>query len=210
VDVGLLHGPAFALRHYTHQRPRDSAAAHLYALICERLGIIDEAAHSLELAASLLEEEFETTESTEVEIKYAIALTNLGRVSLAAGLYEKSLEAYKNAWDLVVDSEEARAGDLKVQVKMGVGLASFWVGLVEESLEAFGESMEEADKKGERGRGEKEEVAVLLSRTLWGLGGDDAREEAKSHLMEWCVLRLAVASRADHILVFRMTIRPSR
>jgi len=101
VDTSLLHAPAFALRHYTHQRTSDASALHLYALLCERLGLVDEASVSLERAVSLLEEEFESSESAETERAYCIALANLGRVRLAADQHDKALEAYTSVWELV-------------------------------------------------------------------------------------------------------------
>ncbi|WVQ96835.1 hypothetical protein IAU59_003942 [Kwoniella sp. CBS 9459] len=186
IDIGLLHQPAFALRHYCHQRPSDFVAAHLYALICERLGLAAEAASSLDRAAAVLEEEFERTESADIESRYAIALCNLGRVQLAAGGYQKSLEALDNCWELISDSTDGTMSALKVQCRLLQGLAHYWVGQVDESLEAFQASLDEATAAQDLAV--KEEVAVLLSRTLWGLGGDDAKETAKSNLMECCSL----------------------
>ena len=181
-DVSLLHGPAFALRHYTHQKPKDGAALHLYALISERLGLIDEASLSFEQAAALLEEEFESSETIEIERAYCIALVNLGRVRLAAGRYEKALEAYTSVWELVGslgDSDQVVAR-LKVQSRLGQALAQFWLHDIDKSLDGFQAAMDIASS----GR-TKSDVAVLLARTLWGLGGEDAREAAKSHLLEW-------------------------
>ncbi|WWD18361.1 hypothetical protein CI109_102811 [Kwoniella shandongensis] len=182
ISTALLHQPAFALRHYCHQRPRDCAAAHLYALICERLGLIDEAASSLERAAVVLEEEFEHNESIEIEIRYATALCNLGRVQLAAGKYQQSLDGLINCWELISGSSDGSITSLKVQCRLLQGLAHYWLGQVEESLEAFQASLDEATAAQDMWV--KEEVAVLLSRTLWGLGGEDAKETAKSNLME--------------------------
>lgn len=186
VDSGLLHQPAFALKHYCHQRPSDSTAAHLYALICERLGLVEEAALSLENAAAVLEEEFERAESGEIENLYSIALCNLGRVRLSAGRYLESLDALNNCWELIASSSEPSAVSLKPQCKLLQGLAFYWLGQIDESLEAFQASLDEAIQNQDYEV--KEKVAVLLSRTLWGLGGKDAKETAKSNLMEWYVI----------------------
>ncbi|WVR06249.1 hypothetical protein IAU60_003279 [Kwoniella sp. DSM 27419] len=182
LDNALLHQPAFALRHYCHQRPNDFAAAHLYALICERLGLAAEGASSLERAAAVLEEEFERTESALIESRYAIALCNLGRLQLAAGNYPSSLEALNNCWELVSGATDGSMSSLKVQCRLLQGLTQYWLGDVDASLEAFQASLDEANAAQDIPV--KEEVAVLLSRTLWGLGGDDAKETAKSNLME--------------------------
>ena len=135
---------------------------------------MDEAAESLERAVALLEEEFEATESSEVEIRYSMALCNLGRVRLAVGQYKESLDAFTNCWEL-----GPHTADLRVQCRLGQGLAHFWLGEVDASLEAFQGSLKEAEG------GLKDEVAVLLSRTLWGIGAEYARETAKTHLLEW-------------------------
>ncbi|EAL21087.1 hypothetical protein CNBD4630 [Cryptococcus deneoformans B-3501A] len=186
VDSSLLHQPAFALKHYCHQRPRDSTAAHLYALICERLGLVEEAALSLENAAAVLEEEFERVESGEIENLYSVALCNLGRVRLSAGVYLESLDALNNCWELIASSSEPSAVSLKPQCKLLQGLAFYWLGQIDESLEAFQASLDAATQNQDYDV--KEKVAVLLSRTLWGLGGNDAKETAKSNLME-CLAR---------------------
>lgn len=183
VNPGELHQPAFALKHYVHQRPRDSVAAHLYALICERLGLVDEASAALERAAALLEEEYERSESTAIEIRYSVALCNLGRVRLGAKQYDKALEAFTDCWGFIEGSEEEQAKALRPQVRLGQALSRFWTGDKDSSLEAFEMALEEAEGHGKPGM--KEEVAVLLARTLWGLGQDESREMAKSHLMEW-------------------------
>ena len=173
VDTTLLHQPAFALKHYTHQRPQDAAAAHLYALICERLGRIAEAEVSLERATALLEEEFESTESSEIEQRYSMALCNLGRVRLASKQYERSLEAYTSCWEL-----EPATAQLKVQCKLGQGLALYRLGRQDESLEALQAGLDEAENSEIKTL--KEEVAVLISRMLWGSGGKK-RESLRSH-----------------------------
>lgn len=182
LDSAVLHQPAFALRHYTHQRPRDSSAAHLYALICERLGLVSEAVSALERASELLEQEFEQSESADIEHRYLTALLNLGRVRLVSRAYQPSLNAFTNCFELLSGSQHPDGGKMRVQARLGQGLAQFWVGQVDESLEAFQAALDESS-----GQDDKEVVAVLLARTLWGLGGDDAKDLAKSQLMEWYV-----------------------
>lgn len=100
-----------------------------------------------------------------------------------------ALEAYNNLWELIVNSPEETAARWRVQCRLGQGLAHFWLEEVDESLDGFQAALDEAKEEGM-----KEVVAVLLCRTLWGLGGDDAREVAKGHLMEWCGLRFILPS----------------
>jgi superkiller protein 3 len=199
-STSALHQPAFALRHYVHRRPTESAATHLYALICERLGLISEAAVSLESAVELLEQEFETSESTEIEHRYTIALLNLGRVRLANRAYDTSLEAFTSSFELLSGSQNPDAGLLRVQARVGQALAQYWLGQVDESLESFQQALDESSAQED-----KETVAVLLARTLWGLGGDDAKELAKSQLMEWYV-SLCCCLEGPHLLIILQSV----
>lgn len=180
-DTTALIQPAFALKRYTHSRPRDAAAQHLYALVCERLGLADNAVAALEVAVSLLEEEFETTESSEVEANYIVALANLGRVRLAAGQYAAALEAYNNCKELAAGATDPRVVGLVPQVHLGSAVAHFWLEDLDSSLNAFQAALDVTKNDNAM----TDELVVLLARTLWGVGGDDAREAAKTHLMEW-------------------------
>lgn len=182
LDIGELHQPAFALRRYVIQRPNDSVAVHLYGMICERLGLVNDAVSAFETATQLLEEEFEATESTAIEIRYSIALANLGRARLAVKAYDTALEAYTNCWELISGSQDSQVLTLRVQVKVGQALAQCWLEDTDACLTLFQEALDEAEGSGVAGL--KEEVAVLLARTLWGMGAD-GQEMAKTHLMEW-------------------------
>lgn len=130
----------------------------------------------------MLEEEFESSETTEIENRYSIALVNLGRARLAAKAYDEALSAYTNCWELISGSQDPHAANLRVQVKLGQALAQCWLEETDASLELFQEALDEAEGSGVPGM--KEEVAVLLARTLWGMG-TDGQDMAKSHLMEW-------------------------
>jgi superkiller protein 3 len=144
--------------------------------------LASEAVSALERASELLEQEFEHSESADVEHRYLTALLNLGRVRLVSRAYQPSLDAFTNCFELLSGSQHPDAGKMRIQARLGQGLAQFWVGQVDESLEAFQGALDECS-----GQEEKEVVAVLLARTLWGLGGDDAKDLAKSQLMEWYV-----------------------
>ena len=190
LSTSQLHSTAFALRHYVHQRPSDAAATHLFGLICERIGLIDEAADAFDLAAQTLEHEFETSESPEIEKRYLVALVNLGRVKLAQGNYDEALKSSTDALELArsqPSSEtwiESVLPRINVQCLVAQGVAYFWLGQVESALAAFDEAYNEAGQSSADVTSLKEYVAVLLARTLWGIGGDEARETAKTHLME--------------------------
>jgi len=180
-DTTALHQPAFALKRYTHSRPRDAAAQHLYGLVCERLGLADNAVAAIQVAVSLFEDEFEATESPEVEANYIIALTNLCRVRLAAGQYSAALEAYTSCSELASGSSDTRVVALTAQIHLGTALAHFWLHDLDASLAEFQAALDASKNDNSM----TDELVVLLARTLWGVGGDEAREAAKTHLMEW-------------------------
>lgn len=202
-DVGELHQPAFALKRYIHRKPQDSVAVHLYGLISEKLGMVDEAEAAFETSVALLEDEFEKTESESVEQRYAIALANLGRVRMANGAYDMALEAFSSCWDLIQDTpavdspngqdqgKGALAAGLKTQVKLSIAISKNWTGDVEGCLEEFENALTEAEASGVEGL--KDGVVVLLARTLWALG-EEGRDVAKGHLMEWYVAFLTIDS----------------
>lgn len=153
----------------------------LYALICERLDISSEAISALRSATTNYEAQFEETESSESEERYIVSLCNLARVLLASHAYEEALEAYQNCLGLLEGREDEAGRQMRLQCLLGKAIGEFWTEKVEDSLEDFERCLEICDQ-AERG-----EVTVLLARTLWGLGGEDAKEAAKSHLLEWCV-----------------------
>ena len=184
IDVSTLHQSAFAVRRYCESNPSDSAAWHLYALITERLGQHDIAIEALEQATRLLEIEFESSESQDVERKYAVALVNLGRVRLASGAEDQALAAFGDALGLA--GEDTR---MVVQCQLGQALAEAGLGEVDKALEDFQHALDACDSLGpeEDVVGFKEEIAVLLARTLWSMQDDDAKEAAQVHLLERCV-----------------------
>ena len=141
---------------------------------------------ALQKATTLLEEDFEHSESSDTELKYTIALVNLGRVKLATKEYNGALESFISAWELLTSQDPAHVDDrmreMKVQCQVGQGLAYFWLGGEQLCLDAFQMALDEAEGLG---GGVMEIVTVLLARTLWGLGDDDARETAKARLMDW-------------------------
>ncbi len=153
---------------------------HLQALIAERLGQLDIAIDSLEIATALLDNEFEASESSDVEKRYAVALVNLGRVRLASEQYDKALEAFGDGLGLAADDPK-----LVVHCRLGQALAQASLSNVDEALEAFQQALDGCQALEEENvLAVKEEISVLLARTLWSMRDQDAREAAKAHLLE--------------------------
>lgn len=100
-SAAALGGPLFALSRYLARRPEDVTALHLYALLLERVGDLEGAGEALERAAGRLEEMYEEDESPEVEGRFVIAQTNLGRVRLMRGDPEGALAAFEAGLSLL-------------------------------------------------------------------------------------------------------------
>ncbi|BEI86438.1 hypothetical protein CcaverHIS002_0607250 [Cutaneotrichosporon cavernicola] len=179
-DTTPLHQAAFALACYVAAHPEDAEAKHLQALVSERLGLTGQAVAVLEDATQLLEDEFERSESAQIEANYATALLNLARVRLAAGQYDAALSAFKDAAELSVASSEERVTCQLAQARTGAALAHFWLGDHNASLEGFQAALDAAKNDDAL----TDEIAVLFARTLWSVGGEDAAEAAKTQLME--------------------------
>jgi superkiller protein 3 len=164
-------------------------------LISERLGQHDIAIEALEHATRRLETEFESSESQEVEHKYTVALVNLGRVRLASGAQAQALAVFADALELA--GEDAR---MVVQCHLGQALAQAGLGEADKALEEFQQALNACDSLGtaEDAVSFKEEVSVLLTRTLWSMQDEDAKEAAQAHLLERYVPLISwIYSRTD-------------
>ena len=183
----VLHAPSFALQRFCEQRPTDATALHLHALIAERLGQYDLALAQITRSVAVLEQAYEESETPEVESRFAIAQSNLGRLHLALGNYTSSVDAFAGTLGLISPEDESvRARRLRVHAKFGSGLAQYWLGELDESLAMFQAALDELESRPMGAM--KGQVSVLLAQALWGMGGEDEKEAAKSTLLEWSVV----------------------
>lgn len=174
-----------------------SAAYHLHGLLSERLGYYEEAVTAFEEAVKLVEAEYEEDESTEVESKFVLANMSLARGRIANEEYSPALEALEAALGLLSAenaSNEANFKILRTQCLLLRALANFWLGAVQECLEAFDEARSSLDEIPSDNEGESRkkrltmQVTLLLSRILYSLGGDEQVEEAERQLLDkWVV-----------------------
>ncbi|KZV61771.1 TPR-like protein [Peniophora sp. CONT] len=167
----------FVLGRYCQQRPDDSAALHLYALISERVGHLSLAAELAGRAIAVLEVAYEESEDATIERQFAIANTTMARVQLASGAYQAALEYYESAAGILGEEE---VGPLKVQSHFGTGLANFKLGQLQEAVGAFEDALAAAGEDSVI----KGHVTVLLAQTLWAMGSQEAQESAKAQLLE--------------------------
>lgn len=165
---------------------RDSTGLHLFALICERLGQLDSAIEVLSRAIGILEVAYDENEDEEIERRFAIANVNLGRMRLASGDYRGAIDAFGITVGLGEGSQsqsgDNRAGFLRAQARLGTGLAHFHLDQLEDALTSFEGAIEDAPPDIPEVKGH---VTILLAQTLWAIGSDEAREAAKTQLLEW-------------------------
>ncbi|CED83821.1 TPR repeat-containing protein [Phaffia rhodozyma] len=181
----ILAAPMFALQRYCEQRPKDATALHLLALISERLGDYEAASIQISKCVDVLESVYEESEDPTTERQFAIAQSNLGRLKLAVGDYTASIEAFSGTLGLVTPEDtEKEARRLRVHAKFGSGLAHYFQGELDESIDMFQSALDELQEDPMDRM--KDQVSVMLARVLWSLGGTDEKEAAKETLLE-CV-----------------------
>lgn len=184
----------FVLDRYCKQRPQDASALHLFGLVCERVGHVELGVDMITRAIAVLEAAYEETEDSVIERQYATAHANIARLKLSIGDFDGSLESYETAIGLLPDPEqEAEDIDtetrrLLVQCQFGSGLARFKSGELPEALRLFESALATAaDDTVVRGH-----VIVLLAQTLWAIGTEEAKESAKTHLLQRYVIATAL------------------
>lgn len=182
-NIELLLPPFHALDRYCKQRPNDAAALHLFGLVCERLDLISLSLDLVSRSIGLLEHSYEETEDVRTEEQFAAANGTLGRLRLASGDFSGAVEAFTSVLSLLPSDDDAlRIKTLRAHAQFGSGLGNFRLGKLEGAFGMFESALEELPSEMVSVRGH---VTVLLARTLWALGSDEARETAKGQLLEW-------------------------
>lgn len=183
-DSVSLHGPAFALKRYCEDKPNDSSALVLLSLVLERLNQYPAAIEAIQKGVTNLETEYEQSESTDVADKYAVALANLARIELANQNPTRALELFGDCLGLLSESSDERSILTRVQCRLGSALALTASGDLDQALEKFQEALDDTSGLGKSIGMVKETIAVYLAKGLWSLGDEDAREMAKTQLLE--------------------------
>lgn len=190
-DSDRVHSPTtdillpafFVLGRYFQRCPDDACGLHLFGLICEHLGILEQGVEYINRAIALIEAAYEEKEDPVVERQFIIAHTNLARLRLGLQDYSGSLASFENALGLLPEDTERETQILRVQAQYGSGMASFKMGDLQAAMTAFQSALDSAaDDHILRGQ-----VTVLLAQTMWAIGTPDFRESAKGLLLEWSV-----------------------
>jgi len=172
----------FVLNRYCQRRPHDPTALHLLALLCERLGHHARAAELIERSISTLEAAYEEIEDPEVEMRYTIANCTLGRLRLSLGQFNEAAESFESAQGLLADKDNSgQITILKTQVYLGLALSNFFGGDLEAALGFLEEGLQVANDDLPL----RSQLVIFVAQILWSIGTEEARESAKSRLLEW-------------------------
>jgi superkiller protein 3 len=147
------------------------------------VGHYDLAVQLIEHTITILEAVYEESEDPAIERQFTVSNTNLGRLRLATGDHEGALESFDSALGLLGDDDSQDSGVLRAQCHFGSGLARFKLDALEDAMTSFETALRYAgDNSVVKGH-----VTVLLAQTLWAIDTDEARELAKTHLLQWFV-----------------------
>lgn len=190
MPVFQLMQSLFALAQLGALRPQALACTHLSALMLERSGDSARAVERLESICDQVEADFEATESPEALRQFALAKADLARSCLAAGLYEKAIEAGALAIQLSSDdSDHELSAEERKKARLGahlaVGLAQYYSQDVREAIACFDAALEESDRNPD--------AACILAQVLWATGENEAKDRARE------VLYGTIGEAPDHV-----------
>ncbi|KAL9127987.1 MAG: hypothetical protein Q9217_003248 [Psora testacea] len=170
--------PLLALHQIRQQLPSDLASQHLLSLFAERVGNSEVAVLILESVCSILEIEYETSESLLALKRFAQTKADLARVQLARKEFILAAENAETALDLSADGDEADNCCEKVRLSahMTAGLAYYYQGSMDQSIDMFKTALLET-------RGNPD-IICLLAQVLWAKDGDNERQIAREQLLD--------------------------
>lgn len=171
--------PLFALNQMQRLLPQDVTFGHLSTLFQERTGERRTAVQTLERICTLLEADYEATESADSLAKFTLAKADLARAYLAVGSNEKAVECGETALGLSGDEGESElSGEQRKRARLSahltVGLGKYFQKAYDEALECFEAALEESDKNPD--------ATCLLAQVLWAQGSEESRERARTAL----------------------------
>ncbi|KAL8776330.1 MAG: hypothetical protein Q9213_008314 [Squamulea squamosa] len=180
-STASLLQPVLALRRLEKQSSADLSFTHICCLLQERMGDHAEASKKLSAICSILEAEYETSESVETLARFANVKADLSRSLFAEGKYESAAENAETALDLSVDDETTNMRQrTRLTAHTSAGLSNYYLGSFDRSIEAFQAALEESQ--------EDADLVCLLSQVLWAKGGENEREVAFQQLFS-CIER---------------------
>nr|XP_054508451.1 SKI3 subunit of superkiller complex protein isoform X6 [Agelaius phoeniceus] len=131
VQMNAIPAAQVVLSKYTERNPDDASAFTMFGFLNEYLDLKQQAAYAYERAASLLK----NSEDTE---KYNIAMQNYGRSLCALGRCDEAIEVYTSIPLTEFDGI------------VGLALAYFKKGLLEESIKAYEKALSVAESEKDK------------------------------------------------------------
>ena len=172
--------PLFALQQLCSELPNHLALQHLSTLFQERASDFSSAASSLESICTILETEYECSESPTALLHFAQAKADLARAQLALGAFADAAENAETALSLSAEegAEELSKAhrQLRLSAHMTAGLAYYYQSLMDDSISMFKSALAETNSDPS--------IICLLSQVLWAKGGADERAIAREQLLD--------------------------
>lgn len=169
--------PLLSLHQLRVQTPSDLASQHLSSLIAERTGNAQDSVNSLESVCSVLEADYESSESSLSLIRFAQAKADLARGHLAMAQYAEAAENAETALDLSSDeADTASRSRLRLSAYLTTGLAKYYQDSMKDSIESFKFALSEGESDPD--------IICLLAQVLWAEGSDNGRNIAREQLFD--------------------------
>ncbi|KAF3902902.1 hypothetical protein AA313_de0209086 [Arthrobotrys entomopaga] len=169
-----LLSPMFAAHQLIQQKAADPISLRLAALYEERAGDFEAAVGKLTIVCDILEAKYEESEAVDDLAMYAQACADRARCYLGMKDYENAVESAVLSVDLSQDLGAAHEKS-RLSAHLTAGLAYYFLGRVDESLDMFKVALVES--------GEDPDVVVVLAQVLWAKGGEEERDVAMQQLM---------------------------
>jgi superkiller protein 3 len=189
-SVAELVQPLFALNQLRCLAPSDLAHQHLSTLFLERIDDASAAVKTLSSICTVVESDYEVTESPVSLSRFALGKADLARSQLTAGMYVEAVMSGDTSLDLSAEgsgnelSAEARQ-KCRLSAHLTVGLAQYYLNNHKAALEYFQPALEESNGNPD--------AVCLLAQVLWAKGDDGSRSKARDYLFD------SVESHPDHI-----------
>ena len=169
--------PLLSLHQLQVQTLSDLASQHLSSLIAERTGNAQDSIDSLERVCSILEADYESSESSLSLIRFAQAKADLARGHLAMAQYAEAVENAETALDLSSDeADTASRTKLRLSAYLTTGLTKYYQGSMDDSIENFKFALSEAESDPN--------IVCLLAQVLWAEGSDNGHKIAREQLFD--------------------------
>ena len=172
--------PLFALHQLQSQTTPDTVFQHLFALFSERVHDTAASIPSLVTVCTIMESEYEVSESATSLSHFAHAKADLARVQLSAKDFSSAAENAELALDL--SSDPGFKSDPKVRDKyrlsahLTAGIAYHYLQDHDAAIAMFRTALEETDGAPN--------VVCVLAQVLWAKGGEEERGVAKEQLID--------------------------